>query len=68
MYLVPNKISGNSITHFAQRDNEKPPCVVHSGLSRRKCLILKLHQTTMGLSGSGCKLSPLDAMTLRYHS
>ena len=24
MYLVPNKISGNSITHFAQRNNEKP--------------------------------------------
>ena len=24
MYLVPNKISGNSIPHFAKRDNEKP--------------------------------------------
>ena len=24
MYLVPNKISGNSISHFAKRDNEKP--------------------------------------------
>ncbi len=24
MYLVPNKMSGNSIAHFAERDNEKP--------------------------------------------
>ena len=24
MYLVPNKISGNSIPHFAKRNNEKP--------------------------------------------
>lgn len=30
MYLVPNKMSGNSITHFAERDNEKPRGAVHS--------------------------------------
>ena len=33
MYLVPNKISGNSIPHFAKRDNEKPRL---SGDSRGK--------------------------------
>lgn len=30
MYLVPNKISGNSIPHFAKRDNEKPRLSVDS--------------------------------------
>ena len=33
MYLVPNKISGNSIPHFAKRNNEKPRL---SGDSRGK--------------------------------
>ena len=55
MYLVPNKISGNSIPHFAKRDNEKPRL---SGDSRGKtsCYFFEKSALTFKILNKPCKV------------
>ena len=55
MYLVPNKISGNSITHFPAGDNEKPRL---SGDSRGKtsCYFFEKSSLTFKILNKPCKV------------
>ena len=61
MYLVPNKISGNSIPHFAKRDNEKPRL---SGDSRGKMLLIQVRVTVSAITGQLFLLSSLTSQSI----